>query len=61
MAETSPNAQHDAPAGVYDVLKFQTATACSMGQHVWVPWLRLETGSCITWCVHCRHQEQYDS
>ena len=36
---------------------------CADGFHAWVPWLRLDNGSYVTWCARegCNHHEQYDA
>lgn len=39
------------------------AAACAAGFHAWVPWLKLEGGSWVSWCCRpgCGHHEQYDA
>jgi hypothetical protein len=38
---------------------------CALGHHAWVPWLLISSGDgvpifYVTYCVRCRHHEQYD-
>lgn len=49
-------------AGVDDVMALSLRMACAAGHHAWVPWLRRDDGSFVTWCVRegCAHSEQYD-
>lgn len=58
--QTTGGHQHQ-PVGVYEVARLQQATSCSFGRHEWTPWLRLDNGSFVTWCVHCKHREQWDT
>lgn len=37
------------------------AELCALGFHAWLPWLANPNGmSWYTYCVRCRHQEQFD-
>lgn len=51
-------ADPEPPAGVGTMIVLNQAMACSQGHHVWVPWLHLKVKS-VTWCVHCKHMEEY--
>jgi hypothetical protein len=48
------------PPGVYEAMQLEVSVQCSMGHHEWVPWLRLDSGSFVTFCIHCRRREQWD-
>lgn len=47
-------------AGMLEAIS--NAQLCHMGHHAWVPWLRLDNGSWVTWCAreYCDHKEQWD-
>lgn len=49
-------------AATYAQITGCTWQLCLQGWHAWVPWLRLDNGSWLTWCVRdgCDHSEQYD-
>ena len=52
-----------APIGVYDVMRVQQSVSCAEGVHVWMPWLGLPEEAptrYVTYCIRCRHHEQYD-
>jgi hypothetical protein len=55
------------PVGVAEMDAITTAVEadrlCALGYHAWVPWLRLENRSYMTWCARqgCDHKEQFDA
>lgn len=50
---------HNPSVGVADAA--QLHFGCPAGAHEWLPWLRLENGSYVTFCIHCKRHEQYDT
>jgi hypothetical protein len=37
----------------------QIAWNCSGGVHEWLPWCRIDDGSFVTRCIHCRREERF--